>query len=93
MRLHVRRPDLEFDFCSGVLRGGSISRPRFERGVDLSDPYARFFVAQNPGYVRGDAIVIISPLTFDNLVRAGWRSARGAVIRWLRVRAFPPSKQ
>jgi len=39
----------------------------------LQDPHIRFFLARNPGHVRGDELCCLAPLSRDNYTRAAWR--------------------
>jgi hypothetical protein len=64
----VRFPEPQI--CRADARGIAASR--------MSDPHVAFFLASNPGYVRGDELVCWTRLAEDNLTAAGarvWRAA------------------
>jgi hypothetical protein len=42
------------------------------------DPHIAFFLARNPGYVRGDELVCLTRIDDDNLTAAGRRMSRNA---------------
>lgn len=70
-----------YDPKRGVVRLGSPQSLREHlAGVPearRSDPHVAFFLAANPGHVRGDELVCITELSDENLTRAGWRMVRG----------------
>jgi hypothetical protein len=39
----------------------------------LSNQYAQFFAAKNPGYLNGDYLACIGELSYDNCTRLGQR--------------------
>lgn len=71
----------EFDEAAGVVRFARPQRLRPEL-VDIPDgkrvdPHVEFFLARNPGHVRGDELVCFASLGDDNLTAAGQRMVRG----------------
>jgi hypothetical protein len=42
----------------------------------LADPHVRFFLERNPGHARGDEMVSLASLAFDDLTPAGQRMTR-----------------
>ncbi len=72
-----RYPDA-YDPIPGVIRAGP-GQYRLREGIAdvtserLQDPHVRFFLARNPGHVRGDELCCLAPLTRDNYTRAAWR--------------------
>ena len=71
-----------YDAAAGVVR---LARPQVLAGDLLEvpagrarDPHVEFFLARNPGYVRGDELVCLTRIADDNLTPAGRRMARAA---------------
>jgi hypothetical protein len=69
-----------YDATAGVVR---LPRPQVLAGALLDvppgralDPHVRFFLARNPGYVRGDELVCWTSIADDNLTPAGRRMTR-----------------
>jgi hypothetical protein len=78
----IERFGSRYDPRTGVVR---FSRPQVLAPdlLDVSkgradDAHVRFFLARNPGYVRGDELVCLTRIHDDNLTPAGKRMARGA---------------
>jgi hypothetical protein len=69
---------LLYDRASGVVRAQA-NQYRLRDGVaDVTparrrDPHVEFFVARNPGYVRGDELCCLAPLTRENFTPAAYR--------------------
>jgi hypothetical protein len=77
----VERFGSRYDPRAGVVR---FSRPQVLAAdlLDVSkgrgeDAHVRFFLARNPGFVRGDELVCLTRIHDDNLTAAGKRMARG----------------
>lgn len=71
-----------YDVRAGVVR---FTRPQVlapdlldVREGRVEDPHVRFFLARNPGYIRGDELVCLTRIHDDNLTPLGKRMARGA---------------
>jgi hypothetical protein len=67
-----------YDAAVGIIRAGphkerlraGVADPTTER---LRDPHVRYFVAQNPGYGRGDELCCLAPLSRANFTAAAYR--------------------
>lgn len=86
IRINTHVADLAFDLETGIARGALTTIPRFDRAVNLADPIARFFVERNPRYAEGDLLIMVSPMTVDNLLSTVRNVAGDAMRR--RVRRF-----
>jgi hypothetical protein len=67
-----------FDPTCQIIRtaeGKDYVRPEIaEPGLRIStDPHVRFFVDRNPGFIRGDELCCLAPLTRDNFTRSAYR--------------------
>lgn len=69
-----------YDAASGIVR---FPRPQVLApelidvpAARVRDPHVAFFLARNPGYVRGDELVCVTSIEDGNLTRAGLRFAR-----------------
>jgi hypothetical protein len=76
-RLARARLGASFDAATGIVR---FPAPHVlcdaDHDVDrgrLHDPHVAFFLARNPGWVRGDELVCLTEIAFDNLTPAGRR--------------------
>lgn len=82
-RLALARFGRDFDPQSGILRFDA-ARDRVKGGLAevrpalLENPHVAFFVAQNPGYARGDELVCIGELHAAELLGS-----------WVRAAAYP----
>jgi Acetyltransferase (GNAT) domain len=76
-QLSQERFGSQFDSSSGVVRFSSPQRLRASLKEVPSgrerDPHIAFFLATNPGHVRGDELVCLTELSDENLTRAGRR--------------------
>jgi hypothetical protein len=75
--VRAKYPD-SYDAAAGVIRAdGSGERLRAELAEIPSrrgdDPHVRFFSTRNPGYVRGEELCCLAPLSRDNFTRAALR--------------------
>lgn len=81
LRVDAKLPDREFDPSSGVGRGAMGFIPRFDREVNLEDPLARFFVDRNPNYAAGDVLLMVAPMSIDNILATVRNITREALRR------------
>jgi hypothetical protein len=69
--------DDPFDPTQGLLTLRSPTPYRYPDHVAAQvpgdDPFARFFLQKNPGYLAGDLLACITKLSFTNVTRVGWR--------------------
>ena len=67
-----------YDWAAGIIRAQQ-GTYRLREGVAdvtdarLEDPHVRFFVAQNPGHVRGDELCCLARLSKENFTDAAYR--------------------
>jgi len=67
-----------YDPARGVIRAG-LQKDRLRPGVAdptpqrLRDPHVRCFVERNPGYVQGEELCCLAPLSRDNFTPAAYR--------------------
>jgi hypothetical protein len=60
-------------YKDGVVRLGQPLKRELLETPARPDPHIRFFIERNPGYVDGDELVCLAPLTAENLTAAGKR--------------------
>jgi hypothetical protein len=70
----------EYDPDTGIVRFSSGATPLREGVADITpdrlrDPHISFFVARNPGHVRGDELVCLARFHPDNFTAAARRLA------------------
>ncbi len=65
-----------FDAEKGILNAKEYFLRSTSSGIEQgrhNNPHIRFFLESNPGFVRGDELCCIAPLTKDNLRRSAYR--------------------
>jgi len=78
--LAVERYGAAYDPATSVYRSSADRlKSHWARVSDgrLADPHVREFLARNPGHVRGDELVSLAPIAYDNLTPAGRRLVEG----------------
>lgn len=70
----------QYDAAKGIVRFASGGTPLRPGVADVSEerqrnPHIRFFLARNPGHARGDELVCLTRICWENLTPAGRRMA------------------
>jgi hypothetical protein len=77
--LGSRKYPQAYDPARGVIRAGP-RKDRLRPGIAdptpqrLRDPHVRYFVERNPGYVRGEELCCLAPLSRANFTAAAYRA-------------------
>jgi len=80
-QLGMERPDGAGD---GVRKVGWVTRqgpPEARFWADHTDPRVRFYIDQNPGYTRGDGLLIVAPVDWTSVVEGAWSTVERMVQR------------